>query len=207
MKNKHTSILASLVIFLFTANAHAASHLWRINEVFSNADGNIQFVEMHECCGAPAELGLGGRFVRSDSTGQQYDFTEHLTGNTADRYLLLATNDFAALPGAPTPDYIIPDNFFSTDTDTITYWFYPAATMTISPGDVPTNGVDSYDAENGVGPNTPTNYAGESGTVDASAGGMPAVPATSAWAFGVMTIILMVTGGSLTRARSSHLSS
>ena len=36
-------------------SVRAGSHLWVINELFSNADGTIQFVEMYNCC-EPMEI-------------------------------------------------------------------------------------------------------------------------------------------------------
>ena len=94
--------------------AQAAAHLWRIHEVFSSAGGGVQFIEMVECCGADNETFLGDKTILSDATGNQFIFPSNLpcTDCTANRHLLLATEAFAALPGAPTPDYIISDNFF-----------------------------------------------------------------------------------------------
>ena len=88
---------------LGTPPALAGSHLWRIHEVFSSADGSVQFIEMKECCGANNETGLSGKWVRSLTTGNQFNFPGNLPCCTANRHLLLATEAFAALPGAPTP--------------------------------------------------------------------------------------------------------
>lgn len=52
---------------------------------------------------------------------------------------------------------------------------------------MPTNGTDSLDRLGGVGPNTPTNYAGVGGSVDAS----PSVPALPpALALGLVILLL-----------------
>jgi hypothetical protein len=146
--------------------AQAASHLWRFNEVFSSADGTVQFIEMKECCGAQNETYLGGKWIRSVATGHQYTFPHNIpcSNCTANRHLLIATPAFAALPGAPEPDYILPpEAFFSITGDTLQYWMYGAATWTF--GAVPTNGVDSLARNGTVGPNSPTNFAGETGSV------------------------------------------
>src|SRR5262249_10533899 len=42
-------------------------------------------------------------------------------GSSANKYLLLATEAFAGLPGAPTPDFILPAGFFSTSSDKLWY--------------------------------------------------------------------------------------
>ena len=123
-------LLPCLLVCLASTPAMAASHLWRIHEVFSSADGTIQFIEMRECCGAPDETDLEGFFLLSNTDHNFFFFPEDLPpGSTANKHLLLATPGFAALPGAPAPDYIIQDNFFSTVEDTLTYFFFPAATL------------------------------------------------------------------------------
>lgn len=147
----------------------AASHLWRFNEVFTNASGTIQFVELKECCGADAEIFLSGKWIKSDATGVQFNFPSDLNGGTANKYLLLGTAGFAALPGAPTPDFILPNNFFSrTNPETLRYWLYTDATMSFAAGAVPTDGVNSLRIDGTTGVNTPTNFSGQSGSVSAA---------------------------------------
>lgn len=97
--------VAACAVAWMAADAQAGSHLWRFNEIFSNTDGTIQFIELHECCGSNAEVNLSGKWVLSDATGNQFFFPENLIPPTA-KHLLLATAGFAALPGAPTPDYL-----------------------------------------------------------------------------------------------------
>jgi hypothetical protein len=145
--------------------AHGASHLWRFNEVFSNADGSIMFIEMKECCGAANETYLANKWVKSDVTGQMYTFPSNLpcTNCTANKFLLLATPGFANLPGAPAPDFIIQPDFFSTKSDTLRYWSYSAATWSFA--GVPTDGVQSLDRLGNILNNSPTNFAGQTGSV------------------------------------------
>ncbi len=112
------------------------SHLWVVNELFSNPDGTIQFIEMWECCGSTYENNLSGKSLFSDATGNSYTFPSDVPGNTSHRYVLLGTAAFAALPGAPAPDFIIPDAFFSTTGDTIRWHIYSAATMSFGPGEL-----------------------------------------------------------------------
>ncbi len=157
--------------------ALAGSHLWRIHEVFSNGDGSVQFIEMEECCGANNEIFINGRWILSAATGSQLIFPENLSGDTANQHLLLATQSFADLPGAPTPDYIIDPDFLDLNADTLTYWNYTAATFPYSAGALPTDGSNSLvclanDFEGctmfETQVNSPTNFAGETGTIDAS---------------------------------------
>ena len=147
--------------------AMAGSHSWRINEVFSNADGTIQFIELKECCGMNNEVFLSGKYVSSQATGNIFYFPGNLPCNncTAYKYLLLATSGFAALPGAPTPDYIIPVGFFAINGDTLHYYTY--ASFTFGAGELPTDCMNSLHEGGSTGPNSPTNFAGETGSVDA----------------------------------------
>ncbi|MEM7263728.1 MAG: hypothetical protein AAF488_17200 [Planctomycetota bacterium] len=169
MKNATLSLgslaLAVVAVLGLRAPASAGSHLWQVNEAFSNADGTVQFIELRECCGSPGETGLATKWVASAASGMQFNFPGNLSGSTANQHLLLATAAFAALPGAPTPDYIIPENFIGLEEDVLTYWMYGAATMTILPGDLPLDGVNSYFRDGTTGTNSPTNFAGATGSV------------------------------------------
>ncbi len=177
MRNR-TIVFGSIYVVILTLAAPpalAGSHLWRINEVFSSADGSVQFIEMKECCGANNETGLSGKWIRSDTTGNQFNFPGNLPCCTANRHLLLATAAFAALPGAPTPDYIISENFLDLDADLLTYWMYGAAAFPFGSGELPTDGTHSLVCTAGGGGgctttasevNSPTNFAGETGSVE-----------------------------------------
>ena len=148
--------------------ARGGSHTWDVNEVFSNADGTIQFVELREANGTPNEVGVGGHIVSADVTGESFVIASNVPSPTSNRHLLFATAAFAALPGAPTPDQIIPAGsvpFFSTSGDTVRYQPWDVFTF----GPVPTDGINSMNRTGtAVRPNSPTNYAGQTGSVDAS---------------------------------------
>ncbi len=199
--------LAPLALFLSTtvgadpgSVASPGSHLWVVNEVFSNATGSIQFIELEECCGSGFELGLSGKSIFSDATGNSFTFPNDLTGNTAFRNLLLATADFASLPGAPTPDFILPDGFFDVTGDTIRWHIYVPATLTFGPGQLPLDGVSSL-AQNGtVAVNSPTNYAGSQGSVNL--GGAVPLPV---WANVALAVLVLGLGVRLLRPRSRKL--
>lgn len=146
----------------------AGAHTWDVNEVFSNADGTIQFVELREANGTPGEINLNGRTVSSDATGKSFTIVGNVESPSSNRLFLIATQSFADLPGAPTPDRILPlalmPFFFSVSGDTVRYNPYDAFTF----GPVPTDGINSMNRIGGVAANSPTNYAGATGSVDAS---------------------------------------
>ena len=86
-----------------------------------------------------------------------------MTPPTSNKFFLLATASFATLPGAPTPDAIIPAGnvpFFATEPEIrSSYSVYDSLTF----GSVPTNGIVSLHRDLTTGTNSPTNYAGHSG--------------------------------------------
>lgn len=203
------------VATLFTAAitglpALGGGHTWRVNEIFSNADGTIQFVELRESQGTNLERATGGHVVSSIATAKTFTITSNVTGPTANKCLLIATAAFAALPGAPTPDYTIPAGslpfFFSIAGDTIRYSTYDESPgFVFSAGQLPTDGVSSLNrvctfpdcpTVPTVGTNSPRNYAGVTGSVDASAP-PPAVPDGQAGSTPMRASRLDVAGTSL----------
>jgi hypothetical protein len=169
---KSDAFLAFALCVLSCGLASAASHLWKINEVFSNADGTVQFLELHECCGAENETFMSGLEVTSDASGLVFRFPSHLVGPTDRKYLLLATKGFAAEPGAPAPDYTLPDGFIGLAGDTL--WYSEARNydrFVFKAGDLPLDGRQSINVTDYakdafiVGTNSPTNYSGETGSI------------------------------------------
>jgi hypothetical protein len=169
--------LTLAVSLLATAGAvvHAGGHTWRVKEIFSNADGTIQYVEVWEANGTPGEVGTANHMVTSNANS--FTIPQNVASPTTNRSLLLATQGFADL-GVVTPDYIIVDNFFALDGDSISYT--PLHTVTFGSGDLPTDGVLALLADLTTAVNSPQNYAGEMGSVDLGASSPPAVPAAGA---------------------------
>ena len=159
-------ILLALLALGLPAETFAASHQWRFSEVFSNADGSVQFIEMQECCGFSAEHQLTGKWIHTVNGNPRYNFPSNTNGATDRQYLLFGTQAFANLPNAPTPDYIIPANFLLTGGDVLEYWMYGDATWGY--GAMPTDGILALLRDGTTATNSPTNFAGESGSVDAT---------------------------------------
>ena len=169
--------IAMSIAALITAGslhpAHAGGHTWRVKEIFSNADGTIQYIEVWEANGTPGEVGTANHNVTSNS--HVFTIPSNVASPTTFKSLLLATQGFADLDVVD-PDYIIADNFFSLTADTIRY--VPYDTMTFTAGQLPTDGVSALARNLAVVVNSPSNYAGDTGSIDVSAPGPPAVPAT-----------------------------
>ena len=162
----------------FAVNARPAMvsfHDWNITEVYSNADGTLQFIEWFTS--SNNQHLLAGHVVTSDSKTYTFPINLPLT-STAGQHYLMATSGFAALPGAPLPDYIIPDGFIDTTGDTLRRRTSPVGTIwetfSFGPGELPTDGIGSLVcavhtgnacSSTAVEVNSPTNFAGQSGSV------------------------------------------
>jgi serralysin len=189
---KKCVVLSALGICAIASPVLADSHQWVVNELFSTADGTVQFIELLNPTSAANETALNGKWVLSVSLSNQFNFPGDLpVGSTAHKSLLLGTQAFADLPGAPAPDYIVPEGFFDINGDTLKYWIYVLGDMTFGMGELPTDGVTSLNEDGTTGVNSPTNFAGQTGSVDASAGG---VPTASVWGRMVMTAVLLSVG-------------
>ena len=187
---------------LAAATAQAGSHTWDVNEVFSNADGSVQFVELLESNGTPNETGVPGHTLSSN--GASFVITgPALASPSSNKSYLIATPGFASIPGAPTPDATIPPGsvpFASAGGDTIAY--EPWDTLVYGAGLLPTDGVNSLNRDLTTGVNSPKNYAGVEGSV--SLGPLPA-PALPEWGLLVLATLLALAGCSvLIRSRRAR---
>jgi hypothetical protein len=113
--------LALATATLFTGTAEAAFHFWAIAEVYSSANGDVQFIEL--ITSSPSETQANGAEIRTDS-GNTFTITANLSGSTAGDRLLFATAGFYSLPGAPAvsatqPAYTLPADFFNPTSDRI----------------------------------------------------------------------------------------
>lgn len=170
------ALLSCVVLISGTMSAQAGVHLWRIDEIFSNPSGTVQFIELGTCCGSTGEIFTSGHPVRSNAN--TFTFPGNQSGSTLNKHLLLATDGYAAIPGAPPRDYAIPANFFSVNGDSISFDIYDV--LTFAAGVLPTNGTTSLNKDPGdtikyQAPNSPTNYAGQTGSITVT-NGPPGVP-------------------------------
>src|SRR6185503_1893553 len=99
--------------------AGADNHKREIKEIFSSADETVQFIELFDADKDEHNLSLTSL---STASGSFFAFPSNLpTTDTETRHVLVATAAFAAIPGAPAPDYIIPAGFLDHLGDTVTY--------------------------------------------------------------------------------------
>ena len=188
-------LLAALAAGLAATAARAEFHTFQIEELYSNGDGTVQYVVLHESQGMDGENLLGGHTLTSMPQGGQaraFVFPNNLPGGicgyngctesaTANKRVLIATPGFTALNLGVTPDYTIPSGFLPTSAGTLNY----ALVDQVSWSALPTDGANALSRSNAIIPNLATNFAGRS----ASVAGVAAVnyqglwfnPAESGW--------------------------
>jgi len=157
---------------LFASRAEATFHLWAIVQVYSNASGSVQFIELQQPSSEfDDERFVGGLSLTDSALAHSFTFPANLpAAPVANQRFLIATPGYAALKGVPAPDYTLAANdFFSTSGDTLTY-AGGVNSLTFSGSQLPTNGVDALFRAYGAstfttGKNSPTNFAGQTGSV------------------------------------------
>jgi Ca2+-binding RTX toxin-like protein len=138
-------------------------HLYDINEIYSNADGTVQFIEL-VVGNSPGQNLFSGHTLEVTSGNVTHTFTfpsnlpSSATNNTS---VLIATQGFADL-GIVTPDYIVPDDFLFTAGGTLD--FGEDADVVIYSA-LPDDGVLSVNDSGISGTNSPRNFAGISGSI------------------------------------------
>ena len=168
-------VLTALLFVTFAALADF--HEFRIEQIFSNADGTVQFVVMHNIGGNGEGFWLGHTLTSSDgvSPTKVFPFPSNLPSQTtAGRRVLIATPGFAAL-GLVTPDYIIPNGFLPLTNGVVNYagvdQVPPVQVPQMRYAALPTDGRAIDHGGNPI-PNVATNFAGASASVQAA----PATP-------------------------------
>ena len=153
--------------------ATAVVHVWDIGEVFSNADGTIQFIELFNPTVNSTEWffkSVSTKLILDDETPEVFNFPSDLNSSmsTSLASALLGTAGFAAVAGV-TPDWIIPDGFIPLGGGTATLnasGFGNFETLTF--GALPT-GLDSLNFDqagnSSTALNSPMNFAGDTGVV------------------------------------------
>jgi hypothetical protein len=167
--------VAIVALLYFGGSARASFHEWKITEVYSNASGSVQFIEMFDPFSGENFLHLAGARISSGS--KFYLFPKDLVGDTLNKHVLIGTPGYEAIPGVPKPDYTFPaNNFFNPAGDTVDY--DGLDTFTFGAGELPTNGTSSLNKDWGgavitTAVNSPVNFLGETGQVPE--------PAAAAW--------------------------
>ena len=170
--NKLRLLLVAALMFLSTG-ANANFHTYRIHEIYSNADGTIQYIVLHESLGFNGENAWAGHVLTARSEKgieRAFMFPANLpSSQTANTHVLMATQGFADL-GLVAPEYIIPDGFVPVAGGQLNFADVDAFDF----GPLPTDGTQAL-YRDGVRPNEARNFQGASASVK-PAGGPLAAP-------------------------------
>ena len=166
-----------LVILSLSGNAHATFHLWRITQLYSNASGTVQYVQLEALASGQQFLTGHGVTSTQGPTIHSYTFTQALPGDTAvttggggyygggsvTSYMtmLIGTQGFASLNVVP-PDYIVPNGFFFTTNGSVTYG---EGSDVFSYASLPTDGRFALNRDGSTTTNAPMNFNGQMGTI------------------------------------------
>ncbi len=140
-------------------------HQYRINELYSSADGNVQFIEMR-VGNFDGESFWQGVALTSSSGGvtHTFHFPRDLPSEaTANTTVLIATQAFADL-GIVSPDFIVPVGFLFAGGGKLNYGGVDVVDYTA----LPTDGASSLDAAGTLGIASPTNFSGLVGHLQAT---------------------------------------
>jgi len=177
----------ALAMGFASSPVRANHHAWNFNEVFSNWDGSVQFVE-YSIPNNNNHHVLSTRGLEATSivagvpTVKTFMFPANLpSSSTANKKFLIASPGFGLLAGGVTPDYTFPlasMPFFLPNADSISLkWISATLTvdspLTFTGALLPNDGETSLTdlSPNGTqnlqpGINSPTNFAGQIGSVD-----------------------------------------
>ncbi len=162
--NRWLRTCVSAILLLSTFSVFAAFHLFRIEQLYSNADGTVQFIVIHEAFNFNGENFWAGQTLTSTHPGgvpKAFQFPNNLpSSSTAGRRVLVATQGFAAL-GIVTPDFVVSNGFLPTDGGTVNY----AGVDSVTYASLPTDGVKAIDRNGAIIQNLATNFAGTTGSV------------------------------------------
>jgi hypothetical protein len=167
-----------LALLSLSFAATADFHTYKIDQIYSNADGTVQYLVMRESIGQNGEnLWLGNALIAMSTHAgatKTFVFPHNLPGGMCGYYecslaptaftrVLVATQGFASL-GLITPDYVVPNGFFATDGVTVNYAGVDQVTFT----SIPTDGTNAVTRDGTIVPNVAMNFAGQSASVSGS---------------------------------------
>lgn len=157
-------VLVGLAAAVWSRRAEATFHLWRIDQVYSNATGSIQYVDFVLPFTFDDESHLTGRQLSAGLNSNTMTFGNDLPQvPVAGQHFLVATPGFATIAGV-TPDYTFPSSFvpfFNRAGDTLNFasvdsFMFPA---------LPSDNIRALNRNGSTAVNAPINFAGTTGSI------------------------------------------
>ncbi|MFK7863621.1 MAG: c-type cytochrome [Pseudohongiellaceae bacterium] len=158
---KLRTFLHGLLLTFFAMPSFAAFDQGAIFEIFSNADGDVQYIELLTAADVNPELNNQSLVTRT-RTGEVFNsliFPGDFTVDSSALTFLMATQKFVDKTGLAA-DFLLPENFLPSDGGTIDL-ASGVATFTYQPGELPLNGAQSLNASGNAQIASPRNSAGE----------------------------------------------
>jgi len=164
--------------------ANAAFHLWYIQQIYSNADGSVQFIEMQAYASGQQFVANHTLKVTQGSSTHSFVIPHDLPGDTSDssgdyggyygpmasyKSMLIATQGFAAL-NIVTPDFVVPNGFLFQGNGVVN-WGENSDTLSYT--SLPTNG-SARNRDGSTDAAVPKNFMGETGTITVQTAKTPA---------------------------------
>jgi hypothetical protein len=160
--------LLALTLAAIATDALATFHTFRIEQLYSNADGSVQYVLLRESQGFNGENlwhGINLQTIRNGLTPMEILFPSQLPDfNTAYKYVLVATEAFAAL-GLIKPDFIIPSGFLGFEAGG--QIGFGGVDGVVHPA-LPVDGASALFRNGDIGPAVAHNFKGESASIKVS---------------------------------------
>jgi hypothetical protein len=139
-------VFAGAAFLLGLNTARATFHVWEVSELYSSADGSVQFIEFTNNSTFTSENLLGGHVITCTGPPgitNTFTFPANLPSvSTLNKTFLIGTSNLATLPGGLTPDYVFTNqgpflflNSGVTNTVGIVGSVEPPATYTNLPAD------------------------------------------------------------------------
>jgi hypothetical protein len=155
---------------LLACQAHATFHTWKVSEIYSSADGAVQFIELHESLGFNGENLLATHFIRciSGSATNTFIFPANLPSTlTANKTFVIGTANLSTVPGGVTPDYVFTNAapFLFPGSGTIEYAGFDSVAYAALPADGTASLVRSGTGMVFSPTNSPANFGGGSNSI------------------------------------------
>ncbi len=168
-------LLATLL--LLATSAQATFHLWRMEELYSNADGTVQFLELRALSGGQEFVNGHTLTSTSGGTTRIFTFPSDLPADTSGHTMIIGTEGFAAL-NVVAPDFTVPNGFFFPGGGSIDF----ASSDQWNHGALPTSKATlSLTRDGPTATNSPRNFRNQSGTITAAVSPAPAFNFQALW--------------------------
>lgn len=159
------ALAAAGLLLAHGGEARAAAPSFQIDQVYSNADGSVQYVILRETAGQNAQNAFKGLTLTATSGGRVSTFTfptDLPSATTARKSVLIATTGYVVLAAtqqefaAAAPDYVVPVRFLPTTAGTIDF----AAADTFSYDALPGDGIDAVYRDGDTRDNAVQDFSG-----------------------------------------------